>query len=172
MEDLLPIILSLLFIVVPALLKGKKGGQRAPQPTQPKTTEDILRELLGDNYESSDDYPDYYSDDIPKSEYDREYDQEYESFPQSNTAQAEEVKVELEEKVPFSIEYAQQPKPEPVRVPVTPNVTLKATQPSEIEKSQISSPENEEGKKDKGKLEIDTKKMILYSEILKPKYME
>lgn len=159
MEDLLPILFSLLFIVVPALLGNKKkSGKRAEDAPPTKTADDLIRELLGEDYKPS--FPEYESDD---------------------TYGDVDVHLEDEEEVPYSIEYMPQQnkyiesvevrkKPEEVKVVVPAPKEIKS--PSEIEKGEISSEENAQGDKKGKKFEIDTRKMILYSEILKPKYME
>lgn len=159
MEDLLPILFSLLFIVVPALLGNKKkSGKRVEDAPPTKTADDLIRELLGEDYKSS--FPEYESDD---------------------TYGDVDVHLEDEEEVPYSIEYMPQQnkyiesvevktKPEEVKVAVPVPKEIKS--PSEIEKGEISSEENAQGDKKGKKFEIDTRKMILYSEILKPKYME
>ena len=159
MEDLLPILFSLLFIVVPALLGNKKkSGKRVEDAPPTKTADDLIRELLGEDYKPS--FPEYESDD---------------------TYGDVDVHLEDEEEVPYSIEYMPQQnkyiesvevktKPEPVKVAVPAQKEIKS--PSEIEKGEISSEENAQGDKKGKKFEIDTRKMILYSEILKPKYME
>ena len=126
MEDLLPILFSLLFIVVPALLGNKKkSGKRVEDAPPTKTADDLIRELLGEGYKPS--FPEYESDEVKT-------------------------------------------KPEEVKVAVPAPKEIKS--PSEIEKGEISSEENAQGDKKGKKFEIDTRKMILYSEILKPKYME
>lgn len=159
MEDLLPILFSLLFIVVPALLGNKKkSGKRVEDAPPTKTADDLIRELLGEDYKPS--FPEYESDD---------------------TYGDVDVHLEDEEAVPYSIEYMPQQnkyiesvevktKPEEVKVAVPAQKEIKS--PSEIEKGEISSEENAQGDKKGKKFEIDTRKMILYSEILKPKYME
>ena len=159
MEDLLPILFSLLFIVVPALLGNKKkSGKRVEDAPPTKTADDLIRELLGEDYKPS--FPEYESDD---------------------TYGDVDVHLEGEEEVPYSIEYMPQQnkyiesvevktKPEEVKVAVPAQKEIKS--PSEIEKGEISSEENAQGDKKGKKFEIDTRKMILYSEILKPKYME
>jgi hypothetical protein len=159
MEDLLPILFSLLFIVVPALLGNKKkSGKRVEDAPPTKTADDLIRELLGEDYKPS--FPEYESDD---------------------TYGDVDVHLEDEEEVPYSIEYMPQQnkyiesvevrmKPEEVKVAVPAPKEIKS--PSEIEKGEISSEENAQGDKKGKKFEIDTRKMILYSEILKPKYME
>jgi hypothetical protein len=159
MEDLLPILFSLLFIVVPALLGNKKkSGKRVEDAPPTKTADDLIRELLGEDYKPS--FPEYESDD---------------------TYGDVDVHLEDEEEVPYSIEYMPQQnkyiesvevktKPEEVKVAVPEPKEIKS--PSEIEKGEISSEENAQGDKKGKKFEIDTRKMILYSEILKPKYME
>lgn len=159
MEDLLPILFSLLFIVVPALLGNKKkSGKRVEDAPPTKTADDLIRELLGEDYKPS--FPEYESDD---------------------TYGDVDVHLEDEEGVPYSIEYMPQQnkyiesvevktKPEQVKVAVPAQKEIKS--PSEIEKGEISSEENAQGDKKGKKFEIDTRKMILYSEILKPKYME
>lgn len=159
MEDLLPILFSLLFIVVPALLGNKKkSGKRVEDAPPTKTADDLIRELLGEDYKPS--FPEYESDD---------------------TYGDVDVHLEDEEEVPYSIEYMPQQnkyiesvevktKPEEVKVAVPAQKEIKS--PSEIEKGEISSEENAQGDKKGKKFEIDTRKMILYSEILKPKYME
>ena len=159
MEDLLPILFSLLFIVVPALLGNKKkSGKRVEDAPPTKTADDLIRELLGEDYKPS--FPEYESDD---------------------TYGNVDVHLEDEEEVPYSIEYMPQQnkyiesvevktKPEPVKVAVPAQKEIKS--PSEIEKGEISSEENAQGDNKGKKFEIDTRKMILYSEILKPKYME
>lgn len=159
MEDLLPILFSLLFIVVPALLGNKKeSGKRVEDAPPTKTADDLIRELLGEDYKPS--FPEYESDD---------------------TYGNVDVHLEDEEEVPYSIEYMPQQnkyiesvevktKPEQVKVAVPAQKEIKS--PSEIEKGEISSEENAQGDKKGKKFEIDTRKMILYSEILKPKYME
>jgi hypothetical protein len=159
MEDLLPILFSLLFIVVPALLGNKKkSGKRVEDAPPTKTADDLIRELLGEDYKPS--FPEYESDD---------------------TYGDVDVHLEDEEEVPYSIEYMPQQnkyiesvevktKPEQVKVAVPAQKEIKS--PSEIEKGEISSEENAQGDKKGKKFEIDTRKMILYSEILKPKYME
>ncbi|MBO7256664.1 MAG: hypothetical protein J6V04_04990 [Bacteroidales bacterium] len=161
MEDLLPILFSLLFIVVPALLGNKKkSGKRVEDAPPTKTADDLIRELLGEDYKPS--FPEYESDD---------------------TYGEVDVHLEGEEEVPYSIEYMPQQngyiesveekpeeKIEPVKVAVPAPKEIKS--PSEIEKGEISSEENAQGDKKGKKFEIDTRKMILYSEILKPKYME
>lgn len=159
MEDLLPILFSLLFIVVPALLGNKKkSGKRVEDAPPTKTADDLIRELLGEDYKPS--FPEYESDD---------------------TYGNVDVHLEDEEAVPYSIEYMPQQnkyiesvevrmKPEEVKVAVPAPKEIKS--PSEIEKGEISSEENAQGDKKGKKFEIDTRKMILYSEILKPKYME
>ena len=159
MEDLLPILFSLLFIVVPALLVNKKkSGKRVEDAPPTKTADDLIRELLGEDYKPS--FPEYESDD---------------------TYGDVDVHLEDEEEVPYSIEYMPQQnkyiesvevktKPEQVKVAVPAQKEIKS--PSEIEKGEISSEENAQGDKKGKKFEIDTRKMILYSEILKPKYME
>lgn len=159
MEDLLPILFSLLFIVVPALLGNKKkSGKRVEDAPPTKTADDLIRELLGEDYKPS--FPEYESDD---------------------TYGDVDVHLEDEEEEPYSIEYMPQQnkyiesvevktKPEQVKVAVPAQKEIKS--PSEIEKGEISSEENAQGDKKGKKFEIDTRKMILYSEILKPKYME
>lgn len=159
MEDLLPILFSLLFIVVPALLGNKKkSGKRVEDAPPTKTADDLIRELLGEDYKPS--FPEYESDDT-----------------YGNVG----VHLEDEEEVPYSIEYMPQQnkyiesvevktKSEPVKVAVPAQKEIKS--PSEIEKGEISSEENAQGDKKGKEFEIDTRKMILYSEILKPKYME
>lgn len=159
MEDLLPILFSLLFIVVPALLGNKKkSGKRVEDAPPTKTADDLIRELLGEDYKPS--FPEYESDD---------------------TYGDVDVHLEDEEEVPYSIEYMPQQnkyiesvevktKPEQVKVAVPAQKEIKS--PSETEKGEISSEENAQGDKKGKKFEIDTRKMILYSEILKPKYME
>ena len=159
MEDLLPILFSLLFIVVPALLGNKKkSGKRVEDAPPTKTADDLIRELLGEDYKPS--FPEYESND---------------------TYGDVDVHLEDEEEVPYSIEYMPQQnkyiesvevktKPEQVKVAVPAQKEIKS--PSEIEKGEISSEENAQGDKKGKKFEIDTRKMILYSEILKPKYME
>lgn len=159
MEDLLPILFSLLFIVVPALLGNKKkSGKRVEDAPPTKTADDLIRELLGEDYKPS--FPEYETDD---------------------TYGDVDVHLEDEEAVPYSIEYMPQQnkyiesvevktKPEEVKVAVPAQKEIKS--PSEIEKGEISSEENAQGDKKGKKFEIDTRKMILYSEILKPKYME
>ena len=159
MEDLLPILFSLLFIVVPALLGNKKkSGKRVEDAPPTKTADDLIRELLGEDYKPS--FPEYGTDD---------------------TYGNVDVHLEDEEAVPYSIEYMPQQnkyiesvevktKPEQVKVAVPAQKEIKS--PSEIEKGEISSEENAQGDKKGKKFEIDTRKMILYSEILKPKYME
>lgn len=159
MEDLLPILFSLLFIVVPALLGNKKkSGKRVEDAPPTKTADDLIRELLGEDYKPS--FPEYETDD---------------------TYGNVDVHLEDEEVAPYSIEYMPQQnkyiesvevktKPEEVKVAVPAPKEIKS--PSEIEKGEISSEENAQGDKKGKKFEIDTRKMILYSEILKPKYME
>lgn len=159
MEDLLPILFSLLFIVVPALLGNKKkSGKRVEDAPPTKTADDLIRELLGEDYKPS--FPEYETDD---------------------TYGDVDVHLEDEEEVPYSIEYMPQQnkyiesvevktKAEEVKVAVPAPKEIKS--PSEIEKGEISSEENAQGDKKGKKFEIDTRKMILYSEILKPKYME
>lgn len=159
MEDLLPILFSLLFIVVPALLGNKKkSGKRVEDAPPTKTADDLIRELLGEDYKPS--FPEYESDD---------------------TYGDVDVHLEDEEEEPYSIEYMPQQnkyiesvevktKPEQVKVAVPAQKEIKS--PSEIEKGEISSEENAQGDKKGKKFEIDTRKMILYSEILKPKYLE
>lgn len=159
MEDLLPILFSLLFIVVPALLGNKKkSGKRVEDAPPTKTADDLIRELLGEDYKPS--FPEYESND---------------------TYGDVDVHLEDEEVAPYSIEYMPQQnkyiesvevktKPEPVKVAIPAPKEIKS--PSEIEKGEISSEENAQGDKKGKKFEIDTRKMILYSEILKPKYME
>lgn len=159
MEDLLPILFSLLFIVVPALLGNKKkSGKRVEDAPPTKTADDLIRELLGEDYKPS--FPEYESDD---------------------TYGDVDVHLEDEEVAPYSIEYMPQQNkyiesvevktiPEEVKVAVPAPKEIKS--PSEIEKGEISSEENAQGDKKGKKFEIDTRKMILYSEILKPKYME
>lgn len=145
MEDILPIIFTLLFVAFPALFGHKKKQKTIRKGNTPRqvTTEDILRELLGDDYQK----PITIDTELPPQ-----------SSPENPYSNITFIESESESNQPAR-DVVLEPKMEEKRVVVSENIESNPL-------VQCSADSKNE------KLNVDPKKMILYSELLKPKFTE